>query len=59
VAAGEQRDEQALEHPLLPDDHALHLEQRGLQRGMSLAGGRLLAPFQSPKADVLGAHGGV
>ena len=31
VPAREQPDEHALEHGLLPDDHALHLEQRGLE----------------------------
>ena len=31
VAAGEQRDEQALEHRVLPDDHALDLVQRLLE----------------------------
>ena len=56
VAAGEQRDEQPLEHPLLADDDALDLEQRGLQRGVRLAGRVLLAAFQRPQAEVLGAH---
>ena len=37
VAAGEQRDDHALEHRLLADDHALDLEQRGLQRVVRLA----------------------
>ena len=37
VAAGQERDEQALEHRLLADDHALDLEQRGLERGVRLA----------------------
>jgi hypothetical protein len=31
VAAGEQRDEDALEHPLLADDHPLDLEQGGFE----------------------------
>ena len=56
VAAGEQRDEQALEHPLLADDHALDLEQRGLERGVRLARRVLLAALQRPQAEVLGAH---
>jgi hypothetical protein len=51
VAAGEQGDEQPLEHPLLPDDHALDLEQRCLQRGVGLARrALLLASVQSPQA---------
>ena len=33
VAAGEQRDEQALEHRVLADDHALELIQRAFQAG--------------------------
>ncbi len=56
VAAGEQRDEQPLEHPLLPHDHALDLEQRGLERGVCLSRRTLVAPLQSPKAYVLAAH---
>ncbi len=31
VSAGEQRHEDALEHPLLSDDHALDLEERGFE----------------------------
>ena len=36
VAAGEQADEHALEQVVLPDDDALDLEERGLERGGGL-----------------------
>ena len=39
VAAGEQRDEQALEHRVLADDDALALVQRRLERAAHLGGG--------------------
>jgi hypothetical protein len=56
VATGEERHEQALEHPLLADDHPLDLEQRGLQRVMGLARGvRLLV--QRVQAPLFGGHG--
>jgi hypothetical protein len=40
VAAGEQADEQALEHRVLPDDHASDLRQRLAQAGAGLVGER-------------------
>jgi hypothetical protein len=42
VAAGEQGDEDPLEHPVLPHDHALDLEQgrlEGLSGVVGMAGG--------------------
>ena len=38
MAVGEQRDEHALEHLLLPDDHALDLEQGRLEGAADLFG---------------------
>src|SRR4051794_26727273 len=50
VAPGQERDEQPLEHRLLPDDHALDLEHRGLERGVGLPrriGGSLVDRVQA------------
>ena len=60
VAAGEQRDEHPLHHPVLPDDHPFDLEQRPLQQGGVLRGGghrrrRLgAAPFGVGASGVVG-----
>jgi hypothetical protein len=39
VAAGEERDEQPLQHGVLPDDDPLHLVERALERGARLLEG--------------------
>ena len=56
VAAGQQGDEQALEHPLLADDDALDLEERALERRVGLACRVLLLAFDRPQAEVFRAH---
>ena len=60
MATGEQRHDHALEHRLLADDHALDLEQRGLERVVGLprggAAARLLVVLQGPQAGLVGCH---
>ena len=56
VAAGQQGDEQALEHPLLADDDALDLEEGALERRVGLACRVLLLAFDRPQAEVFRAH---
>ena len=52
VAVGQERDEHALEHLLLPDDHALDLEQGRLERAADLFGAS-----HGVKAPLLGVDG--
>ena len=59
VPAGEERHEQPLEHPFLADDHALDLEERGLERGVRLARRVVLAALDGAQRGFVGAHGRV
>ena len=57
VAAGQQRDQHALEHRFLADDHALDLEQRLLERIVCRArGGQVFFTIQRPQAALFGSH---
>jgi hypothetical protein len=58
VTAREQRHQHALEHRLLADDHALDLEQAGLERVVGDAGGTrvLVLALQCPQAPLVRCH---
>ena len=60
VAAGEQRDEHPLDHPVLADDDPLDLEHRPFEHGRVLGRGRAVAPAaRSSAAEPASDAGGV